>query len=402
MPDESDAPGIKRRRRADGTDAVYWCAASVSTKAAAYPLKTIRLHGDEEQIAARCRILTAELREWLGGRGKRSAVFAGTIASLIDIYQRDEDSPYRSVKETTRNSYDYNLRILLKNVGSRRIDHLTRKDFAKWHREYIAPTVEGGEPRVRRAHGLMTMLRMLFGYGASMRFAGCRDAKEVLGEMNFPMPERRAEAITFAQAEALVNAALAAGNARSIGLGQALQFELGLRQIDVIGQWVRISSNTGGIVRRGRLWTGGITWADLTTDRLAMRTSKTGQEGQWNPNLCPLLVRAIAAYSDAERVGPAIINEHTGQPYSKKYYPKRWRRFADSVGIPKTVWNMDSRAGALTEAGESGAAPEDLRNFATHSSFTTTTRYLRRTLEATTRIAKLRVAYRQKNSENKP
>lgn len=211
------------------------------------------------------------------------------------------------------------------------------------------------------------------------------------------MPAPRGKEMTFAMASAVLDEALTAG-IRSIALGQALQFELGLRQIDVIGTWVKSDTATGGLTYRGRRWTGGITWADLTAERLAKRTSKTGQEGQWRVADYPLLLKAIAAFAEEERVGPAIIDERTGQPYKHQEYAKRWRPLATIAGVPNDVWNMDSRAGAITEADEAGAEPDDVRKFATHADRQTTQRYIRRTGEATSRVAKLRVEHRTKRT----
>lgn len=374
---------------------MYWAAARVVKDTQGFPTRTVRLHGDEELVAARCRALTTQLRQWLRNHERAGPAFTGTLASLIEIYQRDEDSPYRGVRPNTRDYYDYNLKILKHRVGERLIVKLTRKDFSAWHREFMKRK-GGGEPHVRRAHGLMTMVRMLLGFGKSMKLTGCRDALEIIEEMTFPTPERRGAAITYVQAEAVVDRAIAVG-ARSIALGQALQFELALRQIDVIGQW-RIGTGGGGVEHRGKTWGGGVSWADLTTDRLAKRTSKTGQEGVWNPAEYPLLVKAIAAYADEERVGPAVIDERSGQPYrARDSYSKRWRKIADDAGVPATVWNMDSRAGALSEANDAGATITDMQQFATHATPQTTQRYIRRTGEATSRVATLRVRHREKS-----
>lgn len=384
-----DAPGLRKRTRSNGETAWYWVASAVVRDLEDWPLKTVRLHGDEEAMRHRCRILTAELRQWLSGRAQATLPpYDGTIAGLIGIYERDPDSPYRDVRANTRRSYDFDLRLLRAAVGGKRIAGLTRSDFTRWHREFARPREDGGEPRTRRAHGVMTMLRILMGYGASMRFAGCRDAKDILSEMRFATPERRKVAMTYDQAVAVVDKALEMG-LRSIALGQALQFELGLRQIDVIGQWTAERAE-GGIAYRGKVWGGGLTWADLAAAQLVKRTSKTGAEGRWTPDAYPLLVRVIAAFRDEERIGPVVVDEATGQPFKAKRYGKAWRKVARASGVPDDVWNMDSRSGALTEALAAGAAPEDVRQFATHASFSTTTRYLRDSGASTDRVAELR------------
>ncbi len=203
----SEAPGFRKRKRANGEIAMYWVATAVSRDTKQFPLRTVRLHGDEETARERCRILTSELREWLAGTSDQGPAprFDGTIGRLIEIYQVDEDSPYRALRPNTCKSYDYNLRLLAKAVASKSVAGLTRKDFSRWHREFAKPAADGGEPRIRRAHGVMTMLRLLLSFGVSMRFVGCRDAQEVLNEIKFPrrgvalnqspLPKRRRSSI---------------------------------------------------------------------------------------------------------------------------------------------------------------------------------------------------------------
>lgn len=398
-------PGLKKRVRGNGTTVWYWVADGAERSAEraadvrAYPIRTVALKATTEAEAeAEAWPLTTELRAWLAERAKLIR-FKGTIGSLIDCYQTDETSPYRSnIRENTRRSYDHDLGILLRHVGATRVSTLTRADFFRWHTNFAKPKEKDGERRVRRAHGLMTMVRMLLSFGKSMRFEGCAAAKEVIDEMTFEVPGARQRAMAFEQAAAVVDEAAKVGR-RSIALGQALQFELGLRQIDVIGQWVVAAPGAVGIVHGGQQWTGGITWADLTAERLAKRTSKTGQAAEWNPAAYPLLVKAMALFAESERVGPAVVDETTTRPYKKRDYSGDWRAIARAAGVPDDVWNMDSRAGAITEAHEAGANPEDVRKFATHADARTTQRYVRRTSEATDRVARLRVEFRGRDGK---
>jgi hypothetical protein len=57
--------------------------------------------------------------------------------------------------------------------------------------------------------------------------------------------------------------------------------------------------------------------------------------------------------------------------------------------------NRDSRAGGVTEGSDAGADLEHLRQYASHSSVTTTARYSRKTLTKTRAVARLLVAHRQ-------
>lgn len=388
-----DAPGLRKRPRR-GVDAYYWVAMGVSRQAGDYPLKTVRLHyATDGERAARCRELTQELLEWLSTRKTRPAGFDGTIASLIDLYQDDENSPYYRIRENTRASYDHDLKLLRRGIGARHVAELTGKDFARWYESFAAPKTEGGPRRVRRAHGLITMLRILFGYGKAMREEGCREMVEVLEEMRFETPARRRVTMDFAHASAVVDQALQF-ELRSIALGQALQFELAVRQIDVIGYWTKAGEGEGGIVHRGRRWAGGFTWSDINGAMMTKETTKTGAEGQWDPTLCPLVVKAIAAFDRGEQVGPMVIDEATARPYLPGRYARVWRKVAAAAGVPAEIWNRDSRSGGLTEGAEAGAELQDLQQLGTHANPQTTGRYIRKGIKATSRVQRLRVAAR--------
>ena len=107
----------------------------------------------------------------------------------------------------------------------------------------------------------------------------------------------------------------------------------------------------------------------------------------------------LALYAPEERVGPMIVSETTGLPYRQGNFGVTWREIADAAGVPKDVWNMDSRSGGLTEADEAGADPHDIQRHATHSDPKTTGRYIRRNLAANERVAELRVASRRKDDK---
>ena len=85
--------------RANGRVNAYWVASPAAVKAGYRP-KTVPLNDDRgdvvatPQIAARCRALWAEMLEFMAGveRGPSGASI-GTIASVVDLYQTDQDKP---------------------------------------------------------------------------------------------------------------------------------------------------------------------------------------------------------------------------------------------------------------------------------------------------------------------
>jgi hypothetical protein len=112
-------------------------------------------------------------------------------------------------------------------------------------------------------------------------------------------------------------------------------------------------------------------------------------------------MKALATYAPEERLGVMVVSERTGLPYDLYDYSRDWRPFATEAGVPKKVWNRDSRAGGITEGWDADADVKDLQRLATHSTPAMTERYARNSLASTTRVAKLRVAHR-KQGKNAP
>jgi hypothetical protein len=69
------------------------------------------------------------------------------------------------------------------------------------------------------------------------------------------------------------------------------------------------------------------------------------------------------------------------------------------AGWPDDVWNMDSRAGAVSEAFEAGAQAEDVMKAASHTQLSTTMRYNRGRIVQTSRVAEFRMARRKKTEQ---
>lgn len=71
-----------------------------------------------------------------------------------------------------------------------------------------------------------------------------------------------------------------------------------------------------------------------------------------------------------------------------------WPIVARAAGIPDHVWNMDARAGAITEAEDAGADLDHIRSTAAHSQSSTTLRYSRGAVGKSRKVAELRIGHR--------
>lgn len=412
----TNAPGLKSRSRTDGTTAHYWVASAIARDTADYPLKTVRVHGDDDEIAARCRVLTSELKQWLSGKGiGNTTEYDGTLKSVIRLYQHTKESPYHEVKSNTRAMYDESLGLLETAVGDRRLEKLTGLDFKRWYANFKEPakdTKKQAERRAeaaklgaklppnperpRRAYKAMQLLRIVIGFGVVVNITECFRLSAILKHLEFSAPKARTAAITFAHAEAICNKAIEKG-LLSIAITQALQFELTLRQIDVIGRWEKTDQpNSGGIVDRGRRWRDGLLWSHIDAHGVLTKTTSKIDDvvAEHDTNGYPFLRKILDMVPMEKRFGPVIICETTGLPYRYRHFSSVWRKIASEVGVPANVWNRDSRAGGVTEGSDSGADLEHLRHHANHKNAQTTQRYNRATLDKTRQVAKLRVAHR--------
>jgi len=259
------------------------------------------------------------------------------------------------------------------------------------------------------------MLSILLNYGAEPGLPGCLDLAQVLERMTLRVPRDvrtawRAKrptkvAMTYDHAAAIVAEGLSRGTRRhrSVALGVAAQFEFTLRQIDVIGEWEKVGRvhelPSGAIVSHGQAWRPGLRYEDVARGTLDLTTSKNDTKALFDVTAYPLFMRAIDAVPESERRGPLVVDEE-GNPVRRRYYQDLYRDVGDAAGVPRAVWNMFARHGGVTEAHEAGADLVDVSKHAQHSDLNTTNRhYIVPTVETSRRVARVRVAHRQKKNE---
>ena len=99
-------------------------------------------------------------------------------------------------------------------------------------------------------------------------------------------------------------------------------------------------------------------------------TTKTGADVAHDLKLCPIVQSVLSKIPNSSRVGPLIIDETSGRPYAEHAYAREWRIVARAAGIPDRVWNMDARAGGISEADDAGADLDfDPLSGGSHTSF---------------------------------
>src|SRR4029077_11270380 len=93
--------------------------------------------------------------------------------------------------------------------------------------------------------------------------------------------------------------------------------------------------------------------------------------------------------------GPVVVCEYYGVPWQAIEDRRIWRKTARACGIPDSVFNMDSRAGAATEAQHAGVPLDERRAQLTHATGDQTMVYSRGEQEKVINSLNARAAYRE-------
>lgn len=357
---------------------------------------------ERKWISDRCNAMQDEMLLW--GRGGLPQVrpFDGTLRSLASCYQTDPDSPYRKLQYRTGIGYDYMIKRIVDQYGEQPlgdgfkdgepIDGIKGRTLLRWHEGWTA----GG--KVSFGHSMIGMLRTMFGFGATiLESKECERLCSVMHKMKFKMGQGRGSVVTAEQATAVRRKANELGLV-SIALAQAFQFDCTLRQKDVIGEWLPLSEPGISEVTEGNdKWLKGLRWEEIDANMiLTHMTSKRQKIIVVDLKLAPMVLEELAKLGDLPSTGPIIVSETRGRPFYAHEWRRDWRAIARAAGVPDDVFNMDSRAGAITEAIAAGASLEDTRHAATHSNISMTQRYSREPVKKTATVMTLRAAHRNK------
>lgn len=403
------APGLKWRKLENGDYEARWrCRSDLIQRSdfKNFNIKSMKLwtgasdptKEEWDFISDTCSQLQSEMLVWAKGGITGSIEFDGTISGLIHCYRTDPDSKYKKpgkLRYASRVNYDAIMGLIEREYGSEYVCNLKGRIIQRWYDAWA------GTGKISVAYAKIRMLRMLFKFGtAILEDPECARMTAVLSEMSFEMGKPRTSFLTAAHAN-LIRAKAHEMGRHSIALAQAFQFELMLRQKDVIGEWIPMSEpGVSDVIDtpRGLKWLRGIRWEEIDQNLVLVHvTSKRNKEITVNLNNAPMVMEELGRLKEERPAsGPVVLYELHQAPYSAAQFRRVWREVADACGVPKSVRNMDSRAGAITEASDAGAALEHIRHAATHSDIAMTQRYSRGAEEKIAQVQKLRVASRNK------
>lgn len=422
MPRRGRAPGLKRGRH----NLPYWLAKQVVRDPMGFPDTCIPLPPDasDDMLAELCQGHTARLRDHIKAEKTRvengekplyKTRYNGTVRAACQIYQEHPLSRFNKVKHSTQSTYLTSLNLIINTVGARLIRNVTVLDVDHWYSEWrkgeLFVDEDGvqtiGPERIDRAHDAVSMLRTVIYFMAALRFEDCKLLAGELGKIKFERGGAREQELTYQHVRSFIRAAFELADKQIIGrdralylsIGVAAQFELMLRQRDIIGEWAPRNAHQrhpkGATLLHldDETWCGFFTWEAIPGWRWRMRTSKSKYRAAAEFDLTnyDLLMPLLEQVPQEERSGSIIKGEH-GLPIRYRTFAKAFRKIARVAGIPDEVWNMDARAGGATEAEEAMVGIDLIQAGLTHSNPQTSVRYIRK---RTKKIAALAVARKQ-------
>jgi hypothetical protein len=269
-----------------------------------------------------------------------------TLNELAERYKTDPDSSFTSLAHNTREQYQALLKLILRDYGDERLSNINARTFLQWHANWS----EGGKEPV--AHAKIGQLRRLMSFGATMlEDSDCIKLSLYLNKLKFEAPKKRIEKMTPDQADAI--RAMAHKKKRpSIALSQAFQFDLKLRQRDVIGEWVPVADRSeSDLIDGDNKWVRGLRWEEID-DKLILRKQTTYGDIAFDLHMAPMVMDEFSkqyGYSgDRSKLrtsGAVILSEFGKLPWTGAEFRRWWRLLADEAGVPPEIRNSDSRKG---------------------------------------------------------
>ncbi len=272
-----------------------------------------------------------------------------TFGALIERYQTDERSSYRNVRHNTRESYNRKLKRLMDDCSTYTPSDLNRSNIAGL---YVKWTNDGKTPGM--GHALVTAMRVVVNYGATvLEDEDWARVSVVLRHMRFKMKDRSTvERLTREQAIAIIKKAHEMGFP-ALALAQAFQTDCGLRQTDVIGEWVPQSEpgvSVTDVTDGSKKWIRGIRWNQINSDDILEHTTSWSNRHRVIDLNDALLVKAeLKKLGERPKSGPVIVNPRTRLPYVAATFRLVWRQVADAAGVPRNVKNTTSGAGTAPD-----------------------------------------------------
>jgi hypothetical protein len=292
-----------------------------------------------------------------------------TLKQLIELFRDDPESSFHDLQYQVRIKHERLLARINREHGDYQLSNIRARNLLAWHKAWMS------EVKIAIAHALISRLRVLFRFGATLlEDRECIRLLSIVSQTRFPNTAARNLRMTAEQVKAVRVKAHRRGW-DSIAMAQALQFELMLRQKDVIGEWVPMSEpGLSKIVGPKGKWLMGLRWEQIN-ENLILRHSQTGENGneiEFDLKQAPMVLEEFALHSRTPIAkltraalpasGPVVICEITAFPWSTAEFRRKWRILARHAGVPDNIKNKDSLRAGITFRGTDRAPIPRLMN----------------------------------------
>ncbi len=161
--------GLERRKNKDGSVRLYWRPNERARSLGFQPSVIPIFVENEIELRSLCAQYEAEMLEWIAQREGASNPGPKhvTIATLFRAYRGRPESPFQSVKWNTRRTYSQTLDLIEGAVGNVRLDDINLGTIKRWY------DAAHGDGHVRKAHGVVSMLRRAVSFGVAAEIHGC-------------------------------------------------------------------------------------------------------------------------------------------------------------------------------------------------------------------------------------
>lgn len=265
---------------------------------------------------------------------------ASTVEGLIHDYRTDPISPFLELRYEVRLRHDRMLARIARERGKCRLRDIRARTLVSWHMQWK----EGDKNAMATA--LMSRLRVLFRFGATMlENSECERLASIIGCVRLQTSPARNLIMTPEQATAIRTMARAYGY-NSIALVQALQFDLGLGQKDIIGEWIPLDEpDPSTLVYHGMKWRRGLLFSAIDENLVLRHCVGSAQRPvQFDLKSARMVLEEINAmpkFLTARRDNPMILCEHNMMPFVSHVFRAKWRMVADAAGIPANMRGSD-------------------------------------------------------------
>jgi hypothetical protein len=160
-------PGVKWRKYSDGQWEARWKPRADLVERG-YLKSTARLWIGHEAteldvlaIRSRAGQLQSDMLMFANGGAMEAGLYDEMFSGLVRCYLLDPDSPYRSVEYASRQQYDKLCKRIVKDIGNWEVAKTNIRAINQQHQTWR------NDSGVAMAHALISMMRMLTGFGAT-------------------------------------------------------------------------------------------------------------------------------------------------------------------------------------------------------------------------------------------